>query len=409
MSTVSDAPASPRTRDPRLDFFRGMGMCIILIAHIPWNPWTNWIPARFGFSDAADMFVFCSGMASAIAFGRVFAQHGWLIGTFRILHRLWQVYWVHICAFVTVLTLAIALDHGLNVDHYVREELKLQPVLDDPRTYLVNLLTLRFVPNYFDILPMYLVVLAMTPVAMALALVSPALVGVASLGLWLGAQAGVLELTADASTGRPWFFNPFAWQLLFFTGFAFARGWLPAPPRDRRLALAAVALVLVGIPLGCQNEFQCYAGFGAFPALGEAHEALGPLIAKTNLGPLRYLHFVATAYLAFLAVGEGGRRLSGRVPDVLRMIGKQTLAVFLTGLVIAQGLGAILDVVGRSPISALLVNLAGQVILLIAALIVTAVKSPPWRKPPVPDRRTSAHAAARPAQGAQVTQTAAPG
>ena len=28
-------------------------MFIILVAHIPWNPWTEWIPARFGFSDAA--------------------------------------------------------------------------------------------------------------------------------------------------------------------------------------------------------------------------------------------------------------------------------------------------------------------------------------------------------------------
>ena len=58
---------APRTRDLRLDFFRGIGMFIILIAHITDNPWTLWIPARFGFSDATEMFVFCSGMASAIA------------------------------------------------------------------------------------------------------------------------------------------------------------------------------------------------------------------------------------------------------------------------------------------------------------------------------------------------------
>ncbi len=50
--------ATKRMRDPRLDFFRGLGMFIILIAHIPGNTWLNWIPARFGFSDAADMFVF---------------------------------------------------------------------------------------------------------------------------------------------------------------------------------------------------------------------------------------------------------------------------------------------------------------------------------------------------------------
>ena len=77
MPAISDAGL--RARDPRLDFFRGLGMFIILIAHIPWNSWTDWIPARFGFSDAADLFVFCSGMASALAFGRVFAEQGWLM------------------------------------------------------------------------------------------------------------------------------------------------------------------------------------------------------------------------------------------------------------------------------------------------------------------------------------------
>jgi len=52
-------------------------MFIIFIAHVPGNSWTLWIPARFGFSDATEIFVFCSGMASAIAFGRVFNEHSW--------------------------------------------------------------------------------------------------------------------------------------------------------------------------------------------------------------------------------------------------------------------------------------------------------------------------------------------
>ena len=70
-------------RDPRLDFYRGMAMFIILFAHTPGNFFTSWIPARWGFSDATEMFVFCSGMASAIAFGRTFDRAGWALGTAR--------------------------------------------------------------------------------------------------------------------------------------------------------------------------------------------------------------------------------------------------------------------------------------------------------------------------------------
>lgn len=43
-------------------------MFIILIAHITGDLWTVWNSVNFGFSDVAEMFVFCLGMASAVAF-----------------------------------------------------------------------------------------------------------------------------------------------------------------------------------------------------------------------------------------------------------------------------------------------------------------------------------------------------
>jgi hypothetical protein len=77
-----------RRRDLRLDFFRGIAMFIILFAHTPGNFWTSWIPARFGFSDATEIFVFCSGMASALAFGGNAFDRGWPLGTARVLSGL---------------------------------------------------------------------------------------------------------------------------------------------------------------------------------------------------------------------------------------------------------------------------------------------------------------------------------
>src|SRR3546814_2318146 len=79
------APRSrqPGVRDPRLDFFRGVAMLIIFVAHVPDNPWAGFIPARFGWSDATEMFVFCSGFAAAIAFGGSFATAGFGYGTVR--------------------------------------------------------------------------------------------------------------------------------------------------------------------------------------------------------------------------------------------------------------------------------------------------------------------------------------
>ena len=46
----------------------------------------------------------------------------------------------------------------------------------------------------------------------------------------LGAGELRLNFPAEPWSERKWFFNPFGWQLVFFTGFAFMRGWIPAPP-----------------------------------------------------------------------------------------------------------------------------------------------------------------------------------
>lgn len=95
-------------------------MFIIFIAHLPANSWALWIPARFGFSDATEIFVFCSGMASAIAFGRVFELHGLAMGSARVIYRVWQVYWAHICLFLGVAgMLAFLQINGLTSEDYV--------------------------------------------------------------------------------------------------------------------------------------------------------------------------------------------------------------------------------------------------------------------------------------------------
>ena len=51
----------PRGRDYRLDLFRGFANWAIYLDHIP-NNVVNWVTQRnYGFSDAADLFVFISG------------------------------------------------------------------------------------------------------------------------------------------------------------------------------------------------------------------------------------------------------------------------------------------------------------------------------------------------------------
>ena len=316
MSTAARSAAGRRPRDPRLDFFRGLAMFIILLAHTPGNTWTLWIPARFGFSDATEIFVFCSGMASALAFGGAFGSHGFLIGTGRVAYRVWQVYWSHVgmvLAVIALLALADARGWGDPAKTYV-ETLPILPFFEETGAALIGLLTLTWVPNYFDILPMYLVILALIPAVMAAHRAGGPL-GAAALvaAIWLAAQAGWLDLPSRPWAPEiPWFFNPFGWQLVFFTGFALGLGWLKAPPVTPGLIRLAAAIVLLTIPFAW---FRIHAGLYlpddwlVQDLIHEAREATRPLWRKTEQGVLRWVHFLALAYLAWVWAGEGGRRL----------------------------------------------------------------------------------------------------
>ncbi|NJS39735.1 MAG: OpgC domain-containing protein [Rhodobacteraceae bacterium] len=374
-------PHPTRQRDLRLDFFRGLGMFIILIAHITGNPWTLWIPARFGFSDATEMFVFCSGMASAVAFGAVFGRAGWLMGTLRILHRIWQVYWVHLGVFFVTLLLMLAINM---TGVFPRDEvgaLNLYPFITNTGPNLIGLMTLTYVPNYFDILPMYLVILALIPVMMGLARADVRLAFAASLGLWVAATAGLnfpAELWFITPSDRGWYFNPFAWQLVFFTGFALMAGWIPAPPVRRSLVWLAAGIVVLSVPFAWGKII------GQVEVIRDVRQSAAPLFDKTNFGILRFVHFLALAYLAWVAVGPMGARLRqagwiGEIVALVCRVGQQSLAVFAASMVLARVLGAVLNLAGGGALAALAVNLAGFALIIAVARLAAFFKSQPWK------------------------------
>jgi hypothetical protein len=383
----------PGVRDPRLDFFRGLAMYFILIAHIPFNVWARWLPSRFGFSDATEIFVFCSGMASAIAFGATFRKAGWLMGTARTLFRIWQVYWAHLGLFFFCAMSMALLDTLGPFDPTYVVKLNLQHFFEgDTEAQLIGLFTLTYVPNYFDILPMYLGILALLPLMMALARLDVRLVFAASLAIWLAANLGYLTLPAEPWSDRVWYFNPFGWQLLFFTGFAFMIGWLPKPPISKPLIWLAVAYLVLTLPLSSGHAvgwLKLVWPGGAEWAM-EVYPDLYPVRAKTTLGILRYIHFLALAYLAWLAVGEGGRRLVAtgqsvagriwtRVVSIITTVGQQSLAVFVFNMALAQLLGAALDHYGRqSPVIGL-VNITGILLMTAEAYLIAWVKTHPWK------------------------------
>ena len=157
------------------------------------------------------------------------------MGVGRVLFRCWQIYWAHLSLFFVVATVCVLANLAFRGTEL---HLEAQPHLiffEFTGEALVGLFTLTYVPNYFDILPMYFVALLMMPLVVALQRLHTGAAVAFVLGLWLVVQLTGLSLPAEPWSDRPWFFNPFGWQLIFFTGFMLSAGWIKPPPVNRWL------------------------------------------------------------------------------------------------------------------------------------------------------------------------------
>ena len=70
-------------RDVRLDLFLGIANWFLFLDHIPDNV-VSWITIRnFGFSGAADVFVFIIGYTASITYAGIMLERGTLVGVTR--------------------------------------------------------------------------------------------------------------------------------------------------------------------------------------------------------------------------------------------------------------------------------------------------------------------------------------
>jgi hypothetical protein len=207
--------------------------------------------------------------------------------------------------------------------------------------------------------------------------------------VWIGANTNILWIPAEPWSNREWFFNPFGWQLVFFTGFALMAGGVPSPPLNKWLIILAIVVVISTVP------FAYFRLINAYPELKSVSQDIKFLTEKTDFGLLRYVHFLALAYLAWAAAGLGGHRLKPtgdgvfsrtwkELLTVILKVGQQSLAVFVFSMVAARFIGFVLDQIGRSTFNVWSANLIGFASLVAVAYTAAWFKSHPWRARPEP-------------------------
>jgi hypothetical protein len=173
------------------------------------------------------------------------------------------------------------------------EAINIQPFFRDTVEALIGALTLTYQPSYLDILPLYIVLLALFPVIYYAARLSPLLTLACSLAIWQMALA--FELNLPNGSAGVWFFNPFAWQVVFTLGVVIGRAAQLGirAPRLIWLDLAAVAFIAFAWVVKTSSGNPT-----GVAALNDWFDSVQLGSDKTNLAWTRILHIGALAWLA---------------------------------------------------------------------------------------------------------------
>lgn len=355
--SMSDAPGSrdPKlpgngagsSRDPRLDVFRGLALVMIFINHAPRNYLENFTNRNFGFSDAAEAFVFMSGIAAGIAYSGDFRRGDPVQGVTRVLRRVWTLYQVHILLTVLAIAIAAAAAHWFGAPEMMRKH-GIWTLIRDPLGFLIGVPLLGHQIGYVNILPLYLVLLLLVPPVIWGAMRWPLAVLGISVVVWF--TAGVLRINfPNYPQQGGWFLNPFSWQLLFIvgvlTGVAHKVGkrYVPVLPWLQWLTGGFLLLSLVWM------QWPAFAVIMR-GGLGAAQDAGVPWVItgfnKTYLAAPRLLHILALAYFlsSFAAVRQACHSV---VAAPVALLGQQALPVFALGTVLAFAIQSVKTVTGQ--------------------------------------------------------------
>ena len=349
-------------RDVRLDLFRGLANWLIFLGHIPDSALVWFTTRNYGFSDGADLFVLISGYTATFVFGSMMMERGFVVGATRLLRRVWQLYVAHLLLFLVYLTAVHYIAHSFD-DLHLMDQFNVAPLMNLPVETLAQGLILKFKPLNLDVLPLYIVLMAAFPVVLWLMLRWRNAVMIGSLGLYLAARH--YEWNLPAYPAGVWYFNPFAWQLLFVFGAWLALGGAAACRRllsSRMLLVLSAGFVTFALAMTLAERIPGWRDY-----VPDALAAAFIPNDNTNLGPYRVVHLASLVFIAVSLIPIDWPGLKSRLLQPLIRCGQHSLSVFCVGLFLSFVAHFVIEAGSEGLWAQLLVGAAGLWIMTIVA------------------------------------------
>jgi hypothetical protein len=353
-------------RDFRIDLFRGLSLWLIFLDHIPETYLNHLTPKNFGFSDAAEILVFLSGLASGSVYGSVAYQSGIATALFRVLRRAFEIY---VAQIVTVVALLAVISLFAVRQPNLLDHANLAVFVANPAEALFQATLLRYSPVNLDPL------LLMAILHFGLVLVLPAMIRWPTQTLITSALlyfvSHWLDWSLSAYPRGVIYFNPLDWQLLYVIGM-----WWGMKPAWEKLGVlkSRILVSLAGI----------YLLFSFFITLGwhfHSLEAYVPAVIvrmiypidKGDLDILRLLHFLALALLCWRMLPCDLPLLRTRLLRPLVQCGEYSLVIYCISVLLSFAAHAILNLGWNDLVSQTLVSVAGIAVMAAIAVVLAKV------------------------------------
>ena len=390
-------------RDVRFDLFRGIGLWMIFLDHIPQDV-VAWLTLRnYGFSDAAEFFVFISGYLAAYIYAPIIRSGQFFAALKRLWTRVAQMYVAHILLFLTF-TAQIARTIRRTDNPMYADEFNVHSFLDHPDILIGKALTLQYKPVNLDVIPLYICLIGASPFILWCMIRRPNLTLAASAVLYVLARWFDWNLPSYPA-GATWYFNPFAWQLMFV--FAAWCG-IGAVAQIRVLLASRVVLVLAiaWILFALLIVSTWHSAFLASLIPKWMIKAIYP-IDKTDLDMLRFTHFLAVALVVSRFVPRHWADLHSRWAYPAVLCGRHSLPLFCISVFLSFAAHWILVQYTHGVWEQLTVSLIGILTMIAIAWVLDQVKKVPVLFVDVED--DDVPAAAKPSMGYALPQTGAAG
>jgi len=363
--TESDSLAllRPVERDLRLDLFRGIGLWMIFLDHIPHDV-VSWLTLRnYGFSDAAEFFVFISGYLVGWIYAPIIRGGLFLAAVKRLWKRAAQMYVAHIMLFL-IFTAQIARTARRFDNPLYENELNVFNFLQHPDVLIGQALTLRYKPVNLDVLPLYITLVFAAPFIMWCLVRRPNLTLLGSIVFFILSRWFDWNI-ASYPPGTTWYFNPFCWQLLFVFAAWCGSGEIAMYSKwvwSKTVLTIAAAWILFAFVI----VMSWHSAFLDSLIPNWMIKAIYP-IDKTDLDMLRFTHFLALATFVTLLISRKWKPLNSIWLRPMILCGQHSLPIFCISVLLSFSAHWILTQYTKGAWEQLAVSAAGILIMVVIA------------------------------------------